>query len=176
MLPNGTSAYADTFLIPNNILTNYNYHLSYYSRTLSISTGAQGRVDVGSQTSATQTSLLAIHSYGQTYFLAGNNTTTAIFKNPGVSDTRGLAVGSITSNSLIKLYFNNILLGTSTTANTNPLSTLSTWLGGNSSSGGIEFSNKQCAFASIGDGLTDTEATNLYTAVQTYQTTLGRNV
>jgi hypothetical protein len=28
----------------------------------------------------------------------------------------------------------------------------------------------------LGDGLTDTEAANFYTAVQTYQTTLGRNV
>jgi hypothetical protein len=58
---------------------------------------------VPSKTSATQTSLIAIHSYGQTYFLAGINTTTAIFKYPGVSDTRGLAVGSITSNQLNQL-------------------------------------------------------------------------
>jgi hypothetical protein len=32
------------------------------------------------------------------------------------------------------------------------------------------------ALASIGDGLTDTEAANYYTAVQTFQTTLGRQV
>jgi hypothetical protein len=38
------------------------------------------------------------------------------------------------------------------------------------------YSTKECAFASIGDGLTDTEAGNLYTAVQAYQTTLGRQV
>ena len=34
----------------------------------------------------------------------------------------------------------------------------------------------QCAFASIGEGLTDAEASSFYTAVQTYQTTLGRQV
>ena len=39
-----------------------------------------------------------------------------------------------------------------------------------------EYSSKECAFASIGDGLTDTEAANLYTAVQVFQTTLGRQV
>ena len=38
------------------------------------------------------------------------------------------------------------------------------------------FSTKQAAFASFGDGLTDTEAANYYTAVQAFQTTLGRNV
>jgi hypothetical protein len=37
-------------------------------------------------------------------------------------------------------------------------------------------SQRNCAFASIGDGLTDTEAANFYTAVQAYQTTLGRQV
>jgi hypothetical protein len=39
-----------------------------------------------------------------------------------------------------------------------------------------EFSNKQIAFATIGDGLTDTEASNLYLAVQKFQTTLSRQV
>jgi hypothetical protein len=38
------------------------------------------------------------------------------------------------------------------------------------------YDNKELAFASIGDGLTDTEASNFYTAVQTFQTTLSRNV
>lgn len=35
-------------------------------------------------------------------------------------------------------------------------------------------SPRECAFAAIGDGLTDTEAADLHTAVTTYQTTLGR--
>jgi hypothetical protein len=39
-----------------------------------------------------------------------------------------------------------------------------------------EFSTRQCAFSSIGDGLTDTQASNFYTAVQAFQTTLSRNV
>ena len=40
----------------------------------------------------------------------------------------------------------------------------------------IGYSNKQCAFASIGDGLTDAEALALYNAVQTFNTTLARQV
>jgi uncharacterized protein (DUF927 family) len=38
------------------------------------------------------------------------------------------------------------------------------------------YSQRNIAFASIGDGLSDTEAGNLYTAVQAFQTTLGRQV
>jgi hypothetical protein len=39
-----------------------------------------------------------------------------------------------------------------------------------------EYGNKQQAFASIGEGLTTTEASNLYLAVQKFQTTLNRQV
>ena len=39
-----------------------------------------------------------------------------------------------------------------------------------------QYSNHQQALTSIGNGLTDTEAANYYTAVQAFQTTLGRNV
>jgi hypothetical protein len=38
------------------------------------------------------------------------------------------------------------------------------------------FQSAQFAFASIGEGLTDTESSNLYTAVQAFNTTLSRNV
>jgi len=38
------------------------------------------------------------------------------------------------------------------------------------------YTAREQAFAFIGDGLTDTELTNLYTAVQAYQTTLNRNI
>jgi hypothetical protein len=43
-------------------------------------------------------------------------------------------------------------------------------------SSGIEFSNKQIAFASIGAGLTVTQASNFYTAINTFQTALSRNI
>ena len=40
----------------------------------------------------------------------------------------------------------------------------------------VLYGNTQTAFNSIGDGLTDTQASNLYTAVQAFQTTLLRQV
>jgi hypothetical protein len=38
------------------------------------------------------------------------------------------------------------------------------------------YGTKQFAFATIGLGLSGTDALNFYTAIQTFQTTLGRNV
>ena len=38
------------------------------------------------------------------------------------------------------------------------------------------FSIRETAFNSIGDGLTDTQASDFYTSVQTFQTTLSRQV
>ena len=40
----------------------------------------------------------------------------------------------------------------------------------------VFWSTKQIAFATIGDGLDSTDATNLYTRVQAFQTTLNRQV
>lgn len=39
-----------------------------------------------------------------------------------------------------------------------------------------ETSGREFAFAHLGDALTDTEASDFYTAVQAFQTTLSRNV
>ena len=39
-----------------------------------------------------------------------------------------------------------------------------------------EYANREVAFSTIGDGLTNTELSNLYTAIQTFQTSLSRQV
>ena len=46
----------------------------------------------------------------------------------------------------------------------------------NTTGGVTDYSTHECAFATIGDGLTDTEVSDLYTAVNAFQTTLSRNV
>ena len=57
------------------------------------------------------------------------------------------------------------------------LPTESIYLGARNQSGvGVIPTSREYAFASCGDGLTDTEASNFYTAVQTFNTTLSRQV
>lgn len=82
----------------------------------------------------------------------------------------GHFIASRTPSATRHAIFKNGVLKNSnnTTAGTLPTSSLLI----NYSSGlGSNF-----AFATIGVGLTDTECTNLYTAIQAYQTTLGRQV
>jgi hypothetical protein len=50
------------------------------------------------------------------------------------------------------------------------------WIGGINYGTSAEYGQGQCAFSFIGDGLTDTEAANLYTRVQNLQTLLNRQV
>ena len=62
-------------------------------------------------------------------------------------------------------------------AQTNAMSTNSIFISAqNSFAGTTRYNDRQVAFATIGDGLTPTEASNLYTRVQAFQTTLNRQV
>jgi hypothetical protein len=169
-LPNGTNAYADTKLVPNIQLTLNNTHLSFYSRTQDTSLSG---VDVGSTSSGPNLALTA-------YFASLSTGLSVQYVYPAYTaigyagSTQGLFIGSrinITSN---KLYRNSTVLGTNTATQAQALPSANLVIGANS--GLIEYQNRQCAFSSIGDGLTDTEAANYYTAVQTFQTTLGRQV
>jgi hypothetical protein len=110
------------------------------------------------------------------YNLIGNNTIG--LSQYTVTDSRGLFIANAPNSSTRKFYKNNLALTpTSQSAlGTNGLSTRTIYLSALHDSSAVEFDNKQCAFASIGDGLTDTQASNFYTAVQTFQTTLSRQV
>jgi hypothetical protein len=91
---------------------------------------------------------------------------------------QGFYVGNKQSQTNLKLLKNNTLISSNTNNNTSTnLPTNSIYI---SNLNGIESSavadNKECAFASIGDGLTDTQASNFYTAVQAFQTSLSRQI
>jgi DNA-binding NarL/FixJ family response regulator len=82
-----------------------------------------------------------------------------------------------TQDSNVKIIRN----GSSILYNDNPSVTSlpngSLYLGAyNDNSTASNFSGREQALAYMSDGLTNTEIANLYTAVQTFQTTLSRNV
>jgi hypothetical protein len=89
----------------------------------------------------------------------------------------GFAIANSTSAG-VKAIKNGVVVRTGAVASVNlALFINSTYLGADNRIGiATEFSTKQCAFASIGDGLTDTEALNFNTIVTNYQTALSRNV
>jgi hypothetical protein len=75
-----------------------------------------------------------------------------------------------------KLFVNGAL-NTTSVSNEQGLSTVPVFISSQNFNGTASgFSNRQLAFAHFADGLTDTEAANLYTRVQAFQTALSRNV
>jgi hypothetical protein len=176
-LPNGTTGYANTFLIPNNNLLLNSVHLSYYSKTdNSISDMLMGSNDN--------------NGYGGYYLLlsTGNftnndkilrsqlNTNGPDFIDGTMTNTQGFLLSNRTSSTSVALFKNASKLITGS-KNSIGRSTISMYLGSRNYGGvASNFSNKESAFATIGDGLTDTEATNFYNSVQKFQTSLGRQI
>jgi hypothetical protein len=158
-------AWANTFLTPSTSLSLNSTHISYYSRTASTSEA----YDMGSYQFLVTTTGMLINFNNQFY---GANNDGAY--NPVASTgSQGLYISSRTSSNVKKGYKNSTIIQNVSTASV-ALPNIPVYLG--AFSGIAAYGNKQCAFASIGDGLTDTEAANFYTAVQTFQTTLGRQV
>ena len=171
--PNGTSAYADTFLNTATVISNINDgHLSYYSRT---NNSGINQVEIGNRSITSSFDLFI--KFGSSN-LAGaciNMSDTNTFTNTNNSVGLYHANQNNTPN-VRKMFWNGSVLATQTVSQ-NEQPNLKIFIGARNFNNAADFySNRQCAFASIGTGLTDTEAANFYTAVQAYQTTLGRNV
>jgi len=168
--PNGVNSYANTFFNQLSDGQQNSAHISYYSRTTSNGT----EIEIGSTTSNfTNGSLIEIRTAGITYFKV--NTISSYLTYTDL-DAKGLYVANRTASNLTNAWKNGTKESQATTASNTPANN-NLYLGAvNNSNIPQFFTTKQCAFASIGDGLTDTEAANYYTAVQAFQTTLGRQV
>ena len=172
--PNGSNGYADTYLIPNTTLSTTNFHLSFYSRTISNAATTIYPTEIGSAISGTQ--LIGLFLYrptnpiskwgGEGYSTTAEGTTTM--------DSKYFGLTSRTNSTSLKYYKNGSVLATQTGIDNGNRPNIAITIG--RSNGLPNYSDRESAFASIGDGLTDSEATAFYTAVETYQTSLGRGV
>jgi len=180
--PNGTNAFANSYLIPNvNLITDY-ASLHYYSRTSEseLATGRGTAIGVRS-TNVTVNNNLALIPRRFDNFSLFNATFTGVanelaYYNPETSGA-GLFSGALTSLGS-KIYKNGINLTTVNASANKNTPNLALYLGANNDKGAsvIEYTLRESAFAGIADTLTDTETANLYTAVQAFNTTLGRQV
>jgi hypothetical protein len=85
-------------------------------------------------------------------------------------------IANRTSSTVVNLFKNNTKLIADTNKASSSLTTIPIYLGAhNLDSIPTAFSLREQAFALISDGLTDADCANLYTAVQTFNTTLSRN-
>ena len=174
MTPNGTSDYANTNLIPSTALSLNSTHLSYYSRTNSIGSNMFG-VSNSSQGFILQGAIYG-NNAAQSNFDCYNASLGRILGST-VADSRGFGVFTRSASNSSKIFWNNSQVGSITTTGGGLPSTFNLVFSARNSNGTIDnFDNKQCAFFSIGDGLTDTDALNFYNIVQRYQTNLSRQV
>jgi hypothetical protein len=166
-LPNATNAYADTKLnfstdLPSASPYGSDLSVNYYSRTNTNAT----EVEMGVNSDL----LIEIRTSGTSYLRSGSGLVS--FSD---ADSLGLYTINRLNNTDQKGYKNGILKGTA-------LGTTGIYLNYNiliGAWGGASptyYSSKECAFASIGNGLDATETANLYTAIQAFQTTLSRQV
>jgi hypothetical protein len=166
LTPNGTSAFMNTNLEQSTNLTATSLHLSYYVNggTFTANTAMAGF------TSSTN-SLLFVNAASLRTFCTNDSD----FTGPS-NINNGFYLGSRVSSILRKGYFNGTSVVSSSAANT-PVVNLNYFLGAlNNGGSGFLHGNFKTAFSSIGTGLDDTQASNFYTAVQAFQTTLSRNV
>jgi hypothetical protein len=165
-LPNGTNGWADTKLINSSALTQDSTHLSIYSRTNNSNT----IVDICNDNGLVNGSPSIFVNFGGLTYIQVNQGT---YSSLADTDSLGLRIASRINSATEKIYKNNSLVLTS--ARTSAFISNASMIIGRFHNNAY-WSNRQYALASIGDGLTDAEAANFYTAVQAFQTTLSRQV
>jgi hypothetical protein len=165
-LPNGTNAYANTFLNTSTNLSLNSHSFGIYSRTNDVSgTKLYGAFN--------NSNLILHNNLSGGNFISGFTTNIVSYTaNPSTS----LLMASRTSTTSLAAYRGGVLLGTNTNLIT-LLPNTNFYFGARSKLGVAEFfSTHQLAFGFLGSGLNSTEASSLYTNVQAFQTTLGRQV
>jgi hypothetical protein len=162
---NGVNAFAETYYNPSTNLTDINSnHISIYSRT-----NNQGGIDMGGGFGSVLVDLEL--NYAPTSY---NWNMAANFSHTN-SNSLGHYINTRTASNAFKLLKNgSTVLGSSTGASGATKPNITYHIGKRNYDN--LWTNRQYAFASIGDGLTDTEAANFYTAVQAFQVALSRNI
>jgi hypothetical protein len=176
-LPNGTNGYANSYFNPvSQSSSSSSLHLSYYARTQNNTGASRAYIGNGNIVSASSITALGFFAGGtrETISIAGLGAEYS--PNPSLSRFTGMKFGT-TNGTRSARYFKNGIFQASAVTQSSSFYNGNFFIGAANDNGTANyFQVVECAFASIGDGLTDTEAANFYTAVQAYQTTLSRNV
>ena len=170
--PNGTSAYMSTgFVINTEQASANNFSLGVYSGTIGSSAG--GKCSLGAFNGSIETIITIRFSGNIAYLVIGETTYNNQFSN---TDTHGFYVANRNTTNRAQAWKNGVKIvdvaNTPGGKQTNQL-----YLGAeNGSTTPISYDDKRNQFAFMSDGLSDANQSNLYTAVQAFQTTLSRQV
>jgi hypothetical protein len=177
--PNGTTSWANTFLVPSTSLSVSSGHISFYSRVQAL---LASNLDIGASSGVTAANLCAIgigRNTNSSLFTWGTQATGTL-ATLSSSSSQGFFVGNQNAATAAgRNIYRNALIGSATTNYGTPvLPTVSFAIGAlnDATVGRASFSSRQCSLASIGDGLTNIEIKAFTTIVQAFQTKLGRQV
>jgi hypothetical protein len=172
---NGSNTSANTFLTPSTGFTTNDAHMSIYSRT----NVAEDKYDMGAfSPSPNRDTMIASRGFnigGSPQFYSGFGGSD--YATTGNGDSRGhfIANRDPLQTTITRGFKNGSSAATVVQSHLKP--TIPITIGASNRSGGIaEISTRNYAFSSIGEGFTNAEASSFYTAVQDFQTTLGRQV
>ena len=174
--PNGSSAYMDSNFSPFVSSIANSFHLSVYSRTninvnaydfaVNNSPGSAYNPEYSIRMQRLDLKMSSVMGDYNNQFIAET-----------VANSLGFGIGTRTASNSMKLYKNGTALNSNTNTSSTTYPNFKIYLGATNFGGAASgYSSREYAFASIGDGLSDTEAGNFYTSVQAFQTTLSRQV
>lgn len=173
--PNGTTGYADTKMNMASVFTLNDTAISFYSRnsvgsTTSVMWGVYSAVtgDPGVQLLPDFSGTL----YSDMYNLQGGPARFSVAN----TNTQGYFMQSRVASNDHKVYRNGSSLGGNATSG-GSLPSLNLYLGARNDGGtATSFNTNECAFFTVGLGISTALASTMYNDIQAYQTALSRNV
>lgn len=168
--PNGTSAYMDTNYNPSVSGQLNSAHLSVYQRT---NLGLSGILVLMGVKIGNDIQTIVPAAAGNSYNSVNGTDTVLSFV---YSRTDSLILTNRTNSTNFTNWRQSTKLNTINQNSTNrPNGNI--WISGRNQNGSLIFpDSNEKSFVTIGEGLTDTEIVNYYTAVQAFQTSLNRQV
>ena len=172
VLGGGVNGYANTFFTGSNWNSINDNSMGVYTRTTQV---ALAQADIGAFSIPSSNNFLATYYSDSNFYSvlnSPNNTGNLTYAN---TESKGFYIANRTSSTVLNGWKNGTKIGTNTVSPVNLLSVNLYLFAYNNTNLSQLHSTKEFQFAFLGDGLSDTEATNLSTLVHTLQTTLGRN-
>ena len=167
--PNGTDTYANTSFLPSTAWTSGNSSISAYSRTSNVMLSG---VIYGARSGATSNNYPVLNVSSTSNF---HNSGTPVSPSPLPTSTACNFISSRINTTNLIMAINGTATSYVNLEGSLPAVPIALAARRNGAAADL-WSTRQLAFAHIGIGLTTGQCTLLYTRIQAFQTTLGRNV
>jgi hypothetical protein len=181
VLPNGTNGFANTSRSPSAFWPSGNWHISFYSRTDSSAVGC----DIGSQRASDGKHSAVLYTKQNSTLLffgaeGGSGSSCVGNLQPANANSTGFYVGSTCCNDIssrnLWVTKNGAQIASKNVSCNNFAPDDPAYLfaldAGNIA---YSFSNRECAFSSIGTSLSTAEISTFTTIINTWATAIGRN-